>query len=78
MLCRKKNDVTYEATRWYKHGDHPKVKASPLLRYGTLLTGTETKRVNRGDWIVRVKSGEFLVYSDFDFNKHYELIITDE
>lgn len=77
MLCRKKGDTTYEAIRWYKVGDHPKVAATPY-DYGSIITRSGVRRVNKGDWIVRLRSGDYLVYSNFDFNKHYELIITDE
>lgn len=87
MRVRKK-PIELEATQWFKHGDHPKVKKVPATHslrdaaggsiwkyYGHIDTLEDGHIVTPGDWIVGPGvAGEYWPVKPDVFKKTYEVL----
>ena len=74
MKYRKK-PVVIEATQWFKHGDHPMVKATnPMeVEVGFVLTLEGWMMVTQGDWIITGVKGEHYPCKPDIFAMTYEV-----
>ncbi len=74
MLCKPKKEPVYQVCRWQKDGDHPSVFFDQAVLKYKIRAKDGLRIVRPGDWILREKAGVFVTYSDYDFNRHYEII----
>jgi precorrin-4 methylase len=75
IRLREKTPPEYTAVQWFKEGDHPKVKIyDPNKRSGIIHTKKGLKVVNPGEFIVRLSSGNYSVYSSVEYHRRFEEI----
>ena len=74
MKYRKK-PVVIEATQWFKHGDHPEVKALFAYKDGGWIQTLEGGHVvTPGDWIITGVKGEHYPCKPDIFEATYEAV----
>lgn len=86
MSKYRKKPVVIEATRWWVHGDHPKVRRLPPdfpsdptriiheMTYGWIDTLEGGHVVTPGDWIIKGVQGEFYPCKPDIFEATYEKV----
>ncbi len=68
----KRHPDTFEATQWFKHGDHPKVIESRFDdTCGWLEESLSNHFVRPGDYIIKHDNGEYSVQSQEEFESEY-------
>jgi hypothetical protein len=73
IRMREKVQPTVEVVQWFKAGDHPNVKpAENNKKNGIIITKEGIKVVRPGEFIVRKKSGSYLVMQEHVLKQLYE------
>lgn len=72
----RKKPIVVEASRWFRHGDHPAVLRLPMAHqadtHGWIDTLEGPMRVSPGDWIVTGVKGERYPVKPDIFEATYE------
>ncbi len=73
----KRHPDTFEATQWFKHGDHPEVIESQFDdTCGWLKESLSNHFVTPGDYIIKYDNGEYSVFPKKEFESTFQKVGT--